>query len=240
MFSNSLALLTDFYQLTMAYGYWKRGMQHKEAVFQLFFRRAPFAGGFTVAAGLAPFIEFLSRFRYETSDLEYLATLTDSEGSAYFPQEFLRYLADLRFTLDVDAVPEGTIVFPYEPLVRVSGPLIQAQLLETPLLNLFNFPTLIATKAARVCQSAQGDSVIEFGLRRAQGMNGAMTASRAAYIGGCEATSNVLAGKQYGIPVRGTQAHSWVMVFDDELESFKAYAETLPGNVVLLVDTYDA
>lgn len=239
LYQSSLALLTDFYELTMAYSYWKRGMDRKEAVFHHFFRRAPFKGGYTIAAGLESLIQFLERFRYTASDLDYLASLRNPENEPHFSQEFLRYLADLRFTLDIDAVPEGTVVFPYEPLVRISGLLIQAQLLETPLLNILNYSSLIATKASRICLAAQGDAVVEFGLRRAQGIDGGISASRSAYIGGCEATSNVLAGKLFGIPVRGTQAHSWIMVFADELESFQAYAETTSGNSVFLVDTYD-
>ena len=145
----------------------------------------------------------------------------------------------MRLACDVDAVPEGTVVFPHEPLVRVQGPLVQAQLLETALLNIVNFQTLVATKAARVVMAARGEPVLEFGLRRAQGIDGALSASRAAYVGGCAATSNVLAGRLYGIPVRGTHAHSWVMCFDDELEAFRAYAEAMPNNCVFLVDTYD-
>ena len=239
IYKTSLALLTDFYQLTMAYGYWKMQMDSKEAVFHLFFRRPPFQGGFTVAAGLEYVSDFVENFRYDESDLAYLQTLEDQEGERYFPDEFIDYLSTLKFTCDIDAVPEGSIVFPYEPLIRVKGPLIQAQLLESPLLNLFNFSTIIATKAARVCIAAKGDEVIEFGVRRAQGIDGALTASRAAYIGGCTATSNVLAGKLFDIPVRGTQAHSWIMVFDDELESFQAFAETMPNSCVFLVDTYD-
>lgn len=239
IYDQSLALLTDFYQMTMIYGYWKAGFDRKEAVFQLFFRKTPFKGGFTVAAGLESVIHFLEKFQFDSSDLHYLAQLKGPDGADYFSEKFLNYLAKLRFTGNIDAVPEGTVIFPYEPLMRVQGPLIECQLLESPLLNLINFPTLIATKAARICLAAKGDSVIEFGLRRAQGIDGALTASRAAYIGGCDSTSNLLAGKLFGIPVKGTHAHSWVMVFDDELESFQTYAEHLPNNCVFLVDTYD-
>lgn len=239
LYNQTLALLTDLYQLTMSYAYWKKGLNKKEAVFHLFFRRAPFQGGFTVAAGLEWVVHYLENFRFSESDLAFLATLEASDGTPLFTSDFFQYLADLKFTCDMDAVPEGTIVFPYEPLVRVQGPLIQCQLLESPLLNLINFPTLIATKAARVCLAAKGDSVFEFGMRRAQGIDGALTASRAAYIGGCDGTSNVLAGKLFGIPVKGTHSHSWVMVFDDETEAFQTYAESLPSNCVFLVDTYD-
>jgi nicotinate phosphoribosyltransferase len=239
IYDQSLALLTDFYQMTMAYGYWKAGLERKEAVFQLFFRKTPFKGGFTIAAGLESVIHFIENFKFDSSDLNYLAQLKGPDGNLYFNEEFLNYLAQLRFTGDIDAIPEGTVVFPYEPLVRVQAPLIECQLLESPLLNLINFPTLVATKAARVCLAANGDSVIEFGLRRAQGIDGALTASRAAYIGGCDSTSNILAGKMFGIPVKGTHAHSWVMVFDEELEAFQTYAKNLPNNCVFLVDTYD-
>lgn len=235
----SFSLLTDLYQLTMSYGYWKRHLDKKEAVFHLFFRRRPFNGGFAVAAGLESVIRYLEELKFDQSDLDYLATLKNPVGAPLFEEAFLTYLSTLRFTCDVDAMPEGTIVFPYEPLLRIQGPLIQCQLLESPLLNLINFPSLIATKAARMCVAAQGDPILEFGLRRAQGVDGALTASRSAYIGGCESTSNVLAGKIYGIPVKGTHSHSWVMVFDDELESFQAFAESLPDSCVFLVDTYD-
>ena len=240
IYKESLALLTDLYQLTMSYGYWKTGLDRKEAVYHLFFRRAPFQGGFTVAAGLEAAIDYLENFHFDESDLHYLADLKNSEGGRSFPDDFLDYLFNLKFSCDVDAMPEGTIAFPYEPLLRIKGPLIQCQILESPLLNLINFPTLIATKAARIRIAAKDDQIIEFGLRRAQGIDGSITASRAAYIGGCSATSNVLAGKLFGIPVRGTHSHSWVMVFDDELESFQTLAENMPANSVFLVDTYDS
>jgi nicotinate phosphoribosyltransferase len=236
--SASLALLTDLYQLTMAYGYWKLGRADHEAVFHLIFRRHPFKGGYTVAAGLGPVIEFLENLEFAADDLEYLASLTGNDGRALFEPAFLDFLHGFRFAGDLDAVPEGTVVFPHEPLVRVTGPLWQCQILETALLNLINFQSLIATKAARVCLAAGDDPVLEFGLRRAQGVDGGLGASRAAYIGGCAATSNVLAGKRFGIPVRGTHAHSWVMSFDNELESFDAYAQAMPNNCVFLVDTY--
>lgn len=239
LYRDSLALLTDLYQLTMAYGYWKAGEQDTEAVFHLFFRKQPFAGGFTVACGLHTAAELLRRFRFEESDLAYLATLEGNDGEPLFERAFLEYLGRMRLTVDIDAVPEGTIVFPHEPLVRVKGPLIQCQLLETALLNIINFQTLIATKAARVVLAAQGEPVLEFGLRRAQGIDGGVSAARAAYVGGAAATSNVLAGKLYGIPVKGTHAHSWIMCFDSELEAFEAYAHAMPNNCVFLVDTYD-
>lgn len=239
IYGQSLALLTDLYQLMMAYGYWKTGMHSKEAVFHHTFRRSPFRGGFTVAAGLESLIDYVEHLHFDTSDLDYLATLQGVDKVPFFSEEFLTYLSKLKFSCDIDAIPEGTVVFPHEPLVRVQGPLIQAQLLESPLLNLINFPTLIATKAARVCLAAKDDPVLEFGMRRAQGVDGALTASRSSYIGGCSSTSHVLAGKLFGIPIAGTQAHSWVMAFEDEQESFQAFADALPGNCVFLVDTYN-
>ncbi len=236
---NSLALLTDLYQLTMAYGYWKSGLAGRRAVFHLSFRKPPFRSGFTIACGLAQAVEFLQNFRFTDSDTAYLAGLKGNDDQPLFEPAFLGYLRDLRFTCDLDAIPEGTAVFPQEPLLRVCGPILQAQLLETPLLNMLNFQSLIATKAARICLAARGDPVIEFGLRRAQGIDGALTASRAAYVGGCAGTSNVLAGKIFGIPVKGTHAHSWVMSFDNELEAFRAYAAAMPNNSIFLVDTYN-
>ncbi|HET9624057.1 MAG TPA: nicotinate phosphoribosyltransferase [Kofleriaceae bacterium] len=239
LYGGSLALLTDLYQLTMACGYWKAGTADREAVFHLLFRRAPFGGGYAISAGLAPAIEFLQRLTFEPDDLAYLATLRDGEDAPLFPAGFLDYLAAFRFACSIDAAPEGSVVFGHEPILRVTGPIAHAQLVETALLTMLNFGTLVATKASRVTQAARGAPVMEFGLRRAQGIDGGLCASRAAYIGGCAATSNVLAGKLYGIPVRGTHAHSWVMFYDDELAAFRAYADALPGNVTLLVDTYD-
>ena len=186
------ALLTDLYQLTMAYGYWKTHTLQKEAVFHLFFRQAPFRSGYTVAAGLSDAIAWLREMRFSEDDLAYLATLTGNDEAPLFDSAFLTFLRNFSFTCDVDAIPEGTIVFPHEPLLRIQGPIIQAQIVETALLNFINFQTLIATKAARICLAAQGESVLEFGLRRAQGVDGALAASRAAFIGGCTATSNVL------------------------------------------------
>ena len=233
------ALLTDLYQLTMAFGYWKAGRANHEAVFNLFFRKPPFGSGYTVACGLAPVIDFIEAFRFQADDIEYLAGLTGNDGERLFEKAFLDHLAELRLAVTVHGVPEGTVVFPHEPLLRIQGPILHCQLLETALLNIVNFDTLVATKAARVCLAAQSDPVLEFGLRRAQGRDGALAASRAAHVGGCAATSNVLAGKCFGIPVRGTHAHSWVMSFDSELEAFETYAEVMPNNCVFLVDTYD-
>lgn len=239
LYRHSLALLTDLYQLTMAYGYWKLGRGEQEAVFHLNFRRNPFGGGYSIACGLHYVIDFLESIRFDEEDLAYLGLLKGNDGKPLFEEGFLAYLGKLKWSIDVDAIPEGTVVFPHHPLVRVRGPILQCQILETPLLNMVNFQTLIATKAARVCQAARGEPVVEFGLRRAQGIDGAVEASRAAYVGGCAGTSNLLAGKLFGIPVMGTHAHSWVMSFDDELGAFEAYAGVLPNNCVFLVDTYN-
>lgn len=238
-YSPSLALLTDLYQLTMAYGYWKLGRHEREAVFHLYARKQPFDGGYMIAAGLADAIDYLADLRFDQADCDYLRTLTGHDGSPLFDAGFCDHLRAMTFACDVDAVPEGTVVFANQPLVRVCGPLLQAQLVETALLTIINYQTLIATKAARVCHAAQGEPVLEFGLRRAQGVDGGITASRAAFVGGCAATSNVLAGRLFGIPVRGTHAHSWVMSFDHEADAFDAWADVMPNNCVLLVDTYD-
>jgi nicotinate phosphoribosyltransferase len=239
LYKPSLALLTDLYQITMAYGYWKSGLAEREAAFHVTFRSNPFQGGFSVACGLDYAIDFLRRMQFTEEDVAYLGELKGNDDKPLFDRAFLDYLLKLRINFDVDAVPEGTVVLPHEPLIRVTGSILQAQLVETPLLNMINFQTLIATKSARVCLAAKGEPVLEFGLRRAQGIDGAIAASRAAYVGGCHATSNVLAGKLFGIPVKGTHAHSWVMCFDDELDAFVAWAKAMPNNVVFLVDTYN-
>lgn len=239
IYAGSLSLLTDLYQITMAYGYWKSGNMDKEAVFNLFFRKNPFQSGFTVACGLEYVIDYLKNFKFREDDLAYLETLEGNDGQPLFETGFLDYLRTMEFSCDIDAVAEGSIVFPHEPLIRVKGSLIQGQLIETPLLNIINFQSLIATKSARIRQAAGNQTVLEFGLRRAQGIDGGLAASRAAYIGGASGTSNVMAGKIFGIPVKGTHAHSWVMSFEDELEAFKVYAESMPNNCIFLVDTYD-
>lgn len=239
LYKHSLALLTDLYELTMAYGYWKLGVPEKEAVFHVTFRENPFKGGYTIACGLDYAIDFLQHLRFTDDDLAYLATILGNDDKPLFEPAFLDYLRDLEFTFDIDAVPEGTVIFPHEPLVRVKGPILQAQILETALLNMVNFQTLIATKAARVCEAALGEPVIEFGLRRAQSIDGGISATRASFVGGCTSTSNVLAGLLFGIPVKGTHAHSWVMSFPTELESFEAYARAMPNNCIFLVDTYN-
>jgi len=233
------ALFTDLYQLTMAQGYWHAGIADTSACFHLFFRSNPFGGGYSLNCGLQQALEYLDGLTFTRGDVDYLAQQMGPDGLPLFGPEFLEWLLALEFKLDVDAIPEGTVVFPREPLVRVTGPIAQCQLVETALLNIINFQTLVATKASRVCVAAQGDAVIEFGLRRAQGPDGGLSASRAAYVGGCVGTSNTLAGRVHGIPVGGTHAHSWVMAFESEIESFEAYAQAMPSNCTFLVDTYD-
>ena len=240
LYRLSLATLTDLYELTMGAGYVATGLAEREAVFALSFRSLPFGGGYAVAAGLADALEILENLRFEAADIEHLRGLRGSTDRPLFKPDFLDFLANLRFSCDVDAIPEGTVVFGNEPLLRVRGPLLQAQLVESVLLNVIGFQTLVATKAARVVEAAGGGAVLEFGLRRAQGPDGALSAARAAYIGGVAATSDVLAGRLHGIPVRGTHAHSWVQVFEDEQAAFDAYADAQPDNVTLLVDTYDS
>ena len=238
LYRPNLSLLTDLYQLTMAQGYWHQGIAEREACFHLTFRRCPFRGSYAIACGLADAIDLLENLAFEEDDLAWLGTLTGNDSQPLFDPGFLAWLGSQRFTCNVDAMPEGTLVFPHEPLLRVTGPLALAQLVETPLLTLLNFQTLLATKAARICRTADRP-VLEFGLRRAQGIDGGLSASRAAWVGGVAGTSNVLAGRLYNIPVKGTHAHSWVMVFEDEVEAFSRYAEALPNNCVFLVDTYD-
>jgi nicotinate phosphoribosyltransferase len=223
----------------MAQGYWRLGRAEQPAVFQLTFRKHPFQGNYTVACGLATVIEFLQNYSFTKEDLNYLRSLKNNDDKALFHPGFLDYLSQLRFSCDIDAIPEGTLVFPQEPLLRIQGPLLQCQLIETTLLNFLNFSSLVATAAARICQVTQNDPVMEFGLRRAQGPDGGMTASRSSYIGGCDSTSNVLAGKVFGIPVKGTVAHSWIMSYDDELTAFQEFVKA-SDNTTLLVDTYNS
>lgn len=230
-FSN-YALLTDFYELTMMQGY-LLNRYNPRTVFEMFFRKAPFGGGFTVFAGLETLLEAITEFRFEPGDLEFL------EKQKIFRPEFLRYLKAFRFTGDVYAMDEGTIAFPNEPLLRVHAPLIEAQLVESIVLNIINFQTLVATKAARIYLASEEGTVFEFGLRRAHGVNGAIAATRASYIGGVAGTSNTLAGKLFDIPVKGTMAHSWIMAFESELTAFEKYAEVYPDGCILLIDTYD-
>jgi nicotinate phosphoribosyltransferase len=236
------ALLTDLYQLTMAYAQWRAGRAEREAVFHLGFRRAPFGGAWAIAGGLGPALEYLLEARFGEQDLAFLGALPGNDGRPLFPPEFLAMLRDggrIAEGVDVEAVPEGTVVFPHEPLLTVRGPIWRAHLLETPLLTLINHSTLIATKAARLCIAARGKPVLELGLRRAPGPDGGVSASRAAYLGGAAGTSNLLAAMRFGIPARGTLAHAFVMSFDDELAAFQEFARAMPNNVTLLVDTYD-
>ncbi len=227
------ALLTDLYQLTMVGGYVLKGKQDQWVNFDYFFRRIPDDGGYCVLAGLADLIDYVQHLRFSKKDLSYLKSL------GIFNRDVLDYFQNFSFQGDLHAMPEGTVVFPHEPLIRVTAPLPEAQIIETTLLNIMNFQTLVATKAARVRWAANGDYVSDFGLRRAQGPDGGIMASRAAYIGGVDSTSNVLAGSLYGIPVRGTHAHSWVESFPSEIDAFRAYAAVYPQACLLLVDTYD-
>lgn len=236
--SANYSLLTDLYELTMAQGYWESNKLDEQACFYSFFRENPFNGGYAIACGMSHLHEMFEEFHFSDDDIAYLETIQAPGGGALFNPKFLEYLRNLELSVDVDAVREGTVVFPNDPLVRVTGSMLECQLIETALLNCINFETLVATKAARVCLAA-GSPVAEFGLRRAQGESGGVRASRAAVVGGCASTSNVLAGKLFDIPVSGTHAHSWVMSFDSELEAFRTYAQVMPNNCVLLVDTYD-
>lgn len=238
MNNDDYALLTDLYQLTMAQGYWSCGKLDEEGCFHVFFRETPFKGGFAIASGLDHVAEVIENFSFSDESIAYLSTVPAPDGAPLFDPAFLEYLRTLELTVDIEAVREGTVVFPNDPLVRVTGPILQCQLLETQILNCVNFETLAATKAARICLEA-GAPVAEFGLRRAQGESGGLRAARACVVGGCSSTSNVLAGRLFGLPVSGTHAHAWVMAFDDELEAFRAYAREFPTNCVLLVDTYD-
>lgn len=226
------ALLTDFYSLTMAYGYWKKKMQAR-AVFEMFFRKQPFSGGFSIFAGLETLLSRLKSFSFSTEDIFYLKNL------GIFEDGFLDYLKNFRFRGSLWAMDEGNVVFPQEPLLRIEGDLIECQLIEGMTLNIINFQSLIATKTARVWLASGMGSVMEFGLRRAQGPDGAMSASRAAFIGGASGTSNTLAGKTYNIPVLGTMAHSWIMSHESELAAFEAYADIFPDKTIFLIDTYD-
>ncbi len=229
---RNLTLLTDLYQLTMGQGYFQEGKHEETAVFDVFFRPNRLIT-YSVAAGMEQAVEYLENLHFDESDLAYLRSL------GIFKEDFLAYLKDLHFTGDVYAVQEGEIVFPYEPILTVKAPMIQAQLVETALLTIINHQTLIASKASKICAAAQGDVVMEFGLRRAQGADAGVYGARAAVIGGCTSTSNVIAGKLFSVPVAGTMAHSWVMNFPSELEAFRAYARSFPDNCLLLVDTYD-
>lgn len=230
---RNLTMLTDLYQMTMMNGYINAGITDRIAVFDLFYRQNPGGSAFAVAAGLEQVVDYIKNLHFDPEDIDYLRSLH------LFDERFFDYLKDFRFTGELYAVPEGTVVFPYEPLIRIKAPLFEAQLIETAMLNIVNHQTLIATKAARVCQAAAGDLVMEFGLRRAQGPDAGLYGARAALIAGCGSTSNVLAGQLWDVPVAGTHAHSWVMSFPDELTAFRAYAQAYPDACLLLVDTYD-
>ncbi|NRB62744.1 MAG: nicotinate phosphoribosyltransferase [Saprospiraceae bacterium] len=238
-YTQQSGLTADLYHLTMAYGLWKREKSETPAVFHLFFRQAPFGNNFAILAGLDMVIDFLTEWHFSAAHIQYLGRLKGKSGDPLFPVAFLNYLQRLTFSGSLHAIPEGTAVFAHQPLLRVKAPLVQGILIESALLNMVNFSTLIATKANRIVRAAAGDPVLEFGLRRAQGLDGALTASRSAFIGGCVATSHVGAGFEYGIPVKGTHAHAWVMCFDTEMEAFEAYADALPDNCIFLVDTYN-
>ena len=227
------AMICDYYELTMSNGYYLSGHYKKQACFDVFFRSVPDGGGFAIAAGLEQVIEYIKNLRFDSSDIEYFRT------KGIFDDGFLKYLEDFRFTGDIYAVPEGTPIFPNEPIMTIKAPAIEAQLLETYILLALNHQSLIATKAARICRAARGRAVLEFGARRAQGESAAVIGARAAYIGGCAGTSNTLTDKIYGVPAGGTIAHSWVQMFDSEYEAFKTYCELYPTNATLLVDTYN-
>ena len=239
IYKTSLSLLTDLYQITMSYGYWKKGIHDKEASFNVFFRKNPFNSGYAVCCGLEYIIDYLNSYKFSNSDIDYLSSLKSDSGTKLFEKKFLDFLREFKFTCDVDAIEEGRIIFPNEPILRVSGPIYQCQLIESALINIFNFQTLISTKASRMFYASNGEPILEFGLRRAQGIDGSLSASRASYIGGCSKTSNVLAGKIFNIPVSGTHSHSWVLAFDSEISAFQNYAQVMPDNCVLLVDTYE-
>lgn len=236
---TDVSMNTDLYELTMAQGLWESGKLEEEGCFTAFFREAPFGSSFAVMCGTAELGEFVENFRFTDEDVEYLGSIEAPGGGALFKTGFLEFLRAFRPHVDIDAVPEGELVFAREPMVRVSGPMLDCQLLETALLNIIGFQTLVATKTARVVQAAQGRPVAEFGLRRAQGPDGGVAVARASYVAGCASTSNILAGRRYGIPVSGTHAHSWVLSFPSELDAFRAFAKSSPKNCTLLVDTYD-
>lgn len=230
---KNLTVMTDLYQLTMMQGYYNANMADKKAVFDMFYRKNPCNNGYAIACGLEQVVEYIKNIKFDEETIHYLKTLN------IFNDDFLNYLKDFKFNGDIYAVPEGTVVLPNEPLVRVKSTIIEAQFIETTILNIINHQSLIATKAARVAWAADGDVVMEFGLRRAQGPDAGIYGARAAIIGGCNSTSNVLAGKMFNVPVSGTHAHSWIMSFKDELTAFRTYANTYPNKCILLVDTYD-
>lgn len=233
MDERNLTMLCDFYELTMSGGYFKTGMYKKKAYFDVFFRNVPDGGGFAVAAGLEQIVEYIQNLHFTEQDIDYL------RSRKLFDEEFLNYLKDFKFTGDIYAVPEGTPVFPYEPIITVKAPVIEAQLIETYLLLQVNHQSLIATKANRIVRASQGRAVLEFGSRRAQGADGAIVGARAAYIGGCAGTACTISDELYGVPAGGTMAHSWVQMFDSEYEAFETYCRLYPESATLLVDTYN-
>lgn len=233
MAGQNLTLLTDLYELTMMQGYFKNKDKNETVIFDMFYRNNPMDGGYAISAGLEQVVEYINALHFQEEDITYLRSLH------IFDEDFLEYLKDFRFSGDIYAIPEGALIFPREPLVKVIAPIMEAQLIETALLNIINHQSLIATKAARVCFAARGDGIMEFGLRRAQGPDAGLYGARAAMIGGCIGTSNVLAGQMFDVPVKGTHAHSWIMSFPDEYTAFKAYAELYPSACILLADTYD-
>ena len=231
--ARNLTLLTDFYELTMMQGYLKSGKHQERVIFDMFYRKNPCGNGFAICCGLEQVVEYIRNLNFSEEDIDYLRSLGN------FDEDFIEYLRGFHFTGDIYAIPEGTVVFPKEPLLKIIAPVIEAQLIETAVLNLINHQSLIATKACRVVYAAQGDGVMEFGLRRAQGPDAGIYGARAAVIAGCIGTSNVFAGRKFHVPVMGTHAHSWIMSFESELEAFKTYARLYPNNCILLVDTYD-
>lgn len=232
-------LLTDFYEMTMAAAYFEQGKKADTATFDLYYRRNPFKGGYGIAAGLETAIRAIVDASFSPDDLDYLRSIRSGSGSAIFSEEFLRYLTSYRFRGNVRGIPEGSVVFPNEPILQVSGNIIECQIVETILLCHVNFQTLVATKAARIWEAANNGVVSEFGLRRAQGPDGALSACRAAFIGGAESTSNVMGAARFHIPPKGTHAHSWIQAFESELEAFRSFARSFPDDCILLVDTYD-
>ena len=232
MSKRNLTLLTDLYELTMMQGYYEKG-QNENVIFDVFFRQNPCNNGYSVCAGLDQVIDYIKNLHFTYDDVDYL------RGLGIFKEDFLHYLSGFHFSGDIYAIPEGTVVFPKEPLLKVVAPIMEAQLVETAILNIINHQSLIATKTSRIVFAANGDGIMEFGLRRAQGPDAGLYGARAAMIGGCVGTSNVLAGQMFDVPVMGTHAHSWIMSFPDEYTAFKTYAEMYPDNCTLLVDTYD-
>ena len=233
MKTRNLTLMTDLYELTMMQGYFKNMDRNETVIFDAFYRNNPMESGYAICAGLQQVIEYVENLHFDDDELAYLKSL------GIFEDAFLEYLKDFKFSGSIYAIPEGSIMFPREPMIKVIAPIMEAQLIETAILNIINHQSLIATKTSRVCYAARGDGIMEFGLRRAQGPDAGIYGARAAMIGGCTGTSNVLAGQLFDVPVKGTHAHSWIMSFPDEYTAFKVYADMYPGACILLVDTYD-